>query len=204
MTNIPFIGKVDDDSIVNLPKLMPFMTGTNSYIGSFQWTSVIPKSYVAGVRLDRCGFAWTLEQSVRMHLLYCPRGATLPFPYAAGAGYFMSSQVSRWLGEKLISDWVQEAFRGKEKEVLQWQKYEDTSLGYWLTYYPHTINHINIGKWVHNFNCAQRGKFDLYRLPSPDTIILHDMKRSAHRYSWALINGRKPEGLCSKNVMDLQ
>ena len=34
-----------------------------------------------------------------------------------------------------VRSWVAEA-AGEDRERLQWQKYEDTTLGYWLQYAP--------------------------------------------------------------------
>ena len=37
-----------------------------------------------------------------------------------------------------VWDWVEEA-RGPDRDELQWQKYEDTATGYWLTYTPFVV-----------------------------------------------------------------
>ena len=43
---------------------------------------------------------------------------------------------------------MEEARGGPEREALQWQKYEDTSTGYWLSYSPATVQYVDIGAWV--------------------------------------------------------
>jgi len=62
------------------------------------------------------------------------RGAVLPLPYAAGAGYIFSAALLQWVATSdVVGGWVDEA-RGVDHETLQWQKYEDTSTGYWVSY----------------------------------------------------------------------
>ena len=75
----------------------------------------------------------------------------------------------------MVRGWVAEA-RGPGREALQWQKYEDTSTGYWLTYSPFRVEYVNVGRWVHDFRCDPLGAHKaagggLYRpvRPSPPT-----------------------------------
>lgn len=56
----------------------------------------------------------------------------LPLPYGTGAGYIFSAALLKWVATSpAIAGWVREA-RGADHERLQWQKYEDTSTGYWV------------------------------------------------------------------------
>ena len=82
----------------------------------------------------------------------------LPLPYAAGAGYILSGALLRWLGtDAAINGWVADAAAGRDRERYQWQKYEDTTTGYWLTYSPSRASaYVNIGFWQHDLVCDSR------------------------------------------------
>ena len=70
--------------------------------------------------------------------------STQPFPYGTGAGYIFSNSVNAWLStDTQVIKWVRDA-AGATREALQWQKFEDTSTGYWLTYSPFTIEYMNV------------------------------------------------------------
>ena len=70
--------------------------------------------------------------------------STQPFPYGTGAGYIFSNSVNAWLStDTQVIKWVRDA-AGATREELQWQKFEDTSTGYWLTYSPFTIEYMNV------------------------------------------------------------
>lgn len=72
----------------------------------------------------------------------------LPFPYGTGAGYIFSAALLKFVAASAeVTRWVVEA-SGSTREELQWQKYEDTTTGYWLTYCPHRIQFIDIGPQV--------------------------------------------------------
>ena len=77
-------------------------------------------------------------------------GAPPPFPYAMGAGYIFSSALLKWAAtDPSVVGWI-EAARGPDREALQWQKFEDTSTGYWLTYSPQPVEYVDIGAWIHD------------------------------------------------------
>ena len=76
------------------------------------------------------------------------RGGVLPFPYGTGACYLFSAALLRFIASSPgVTRWVADA-AGPSREELQWQKFEDTSTGYWLSYCPHTIQFIDIGPQV--------------------------------------------------------
>ncbi len=52
-----------------------------------------------------------------------------------------------------VRGWVAAA-RGSDREALQWQKYEDTSTGYWLTYAPEPVHYVQYGPWVRVHDAA--------------------------------------------------
>ena len=85
--------------------------------------------------------AWlTLLLSILSRLVL----STQPFPYGTGAGYIFSKSVNAWLStDTQVIKWVRDA-AGATREELQWQKFEDTSTGYWLTYSPFTIEYMNV------------------------------------------------------------
>jgi hypothetical protein len=123
------------------------------------------------VRGDRCGFGWDLGGALREYgqpgvqlSKLLPKagcvtfGAVPPFPYAAGAGYVLSSRLNRWVGlSPQVGAWVREAL-GATRDELQWQKFEDTSTGYWLTYSPEPVEYVNIGYWHHDLQCTHKGE----------------------------------------------
>ena len=112
----------------------------------------------------RCGFAWSRVEALtnfgreqgtgsHRHSPSCAAlGAVLPFPYAAGAGYVLSAATLRFLATPLIARWAGEA-SGARREELQWQKYEDSTTGYWLSYAPQRVHYLNVYRWVHDMSC---------------------------------------------------
>lgn len=152
----------------------PIRSKTHQLIGAINWAGVVPNAHRTGVRNDRCGFGWGASASLHnfgtsfgtpCSSMPCPgffppcdlEGAVLPFPYGTGAGYIFSAAVLRWLAQDAeIIRWVKAA-AGDSRNRLQWQKYEDTSTGYWLSYAPFQIEYMNIGRWVHDHVYAHVG-----------------------------------------------
>ena len=128
-------------------------------MGAINWAGVVPRAEDSGVRLDRCGFGWSMNPALNnfgtsfgSQFPACDSlGGVPPFPYAMGAGYIFSSALLRWVAtDPKVVGWVEDARGGPEREALQWQKYEDTSTGYWLTYSPEPVEYVDIGAWVHD------------------------------------------------------
>ena len=191
---VAFVAKVDDDTAPNMRLMVPFLRRLQCgaaesflFIAAINWAGYVPKAYSAGVRGDRCGFAWNMrgalsnfgrawgtpgvQSGASKYIAACDsRGAALPVPYGTGAGYIFSAALLRWLAtSKRVSKWVEEA-RGPTREALQWQKYEDTTTGYWLSYAPRTVQYVDIGTLVHDIGChpqgtVQREGESLYRWP---------------------------------------
>jgi hypothetical protein len=121
-------------------------------------------------------------------------GALLPFPYAAGAGYIMSRSVLRWVAtSEAVGGWVREA-AGDSREELQWQKYEDTTLGYWLLFAPFArrMRYVDVTRWVHNLGCSKRGQQsrtggDLNRPTSNLSVLVHDLKKGGFHFAWSMM-----------------
>ena len=139
-------------------------------MGAINWAGVVPRAEDSGVRLDRCGFGWGLRASLHNYgtsfgargragyIEACDlRGAALPLPYATGAGYIFSAALLRWVAtDPKVVGWVAEA-AGPEREALQWQKYEDTSTAYWVSYSPATVQYVDIGPLIHDAACHVDG-----------------------------------------------
>ena len=55
---VPFVGKVDDDTLVNLPALLPVLAGVRclrlAFLGAINWAAYVPRATWSGVRGDRC------------------------------------------------------------------------------------------------------------------------------------------------------
>lgn len=196
---VPFVGKVDDDTAVNLRELLPVLEQARcfryTFTAAINWGALIPHASFAGTRGERCGFGWFAQNALDNFgrswgtpgapgwVRACDEfGAVPPFPYGTGAGYIFSGPLLRWVAKnRQVRQWVAEA-RGASRDEFQWQKYEDTTTGYWLTYADGPVHYINIGRWVHDFRChpdgarmAQTGA--LYRPPSPETLMVHNLKR---------------------------
>ena len=153
------------------------------------------------MRLDRCGFGWSMNPALNnfgtsfgSQFPACDSlGGVPPFPYAMGAGYIFSSALLRWVAtEPKVVGWVEEARGGPEREALQWQKYEDTSTGYWLTYSPEPVEYVDIGAWVHDMLCHELGeekrqRVGLYHPPSNSSIITHNLKNGGQTVAWELM-----------------
>ena len=56
-----------------------------------------------------------------------------------------------------------------------------SSSGYWLTFYPETIEYMNVGRWVHDNVCHPDGPRKargggLYRPATNTTLLVHNLK----------------------------
>ena len=204
---VPFVAKVDDDSLVSLPTLLPLLARLRcleyALVGAINWAAFVPRARDTGVMGDRCGFAWSRVEALtnfgreqgtgsHRHSPSCAAlGAVLPFPYAAGAGYVLSAATLRFLATPLIARWAAEA-SGARREELQWQKYEDTTTGYWLTFAPQPVHYINVQRWVHNMLCHKQGHLwskggGMLRPPTDSTLLVHDLKSAGFSYAWHLV-----------------
>ena len=207
---VPFIAKCDDDTAANVRLLVRLLhrlrcldDGPPSerfvFLGAINWAAAVPRAEDFGIRLDRCGFAWDLKGALTNYgrswttqtahgsavVEACDvRGAVLPVPYAIGAGYIFSSALLRWLATSpAVNAWVAEA-AGPEREALQWQKYEDTTTGYWLSHAPRRVHYLDLAVGVHDAACRPEGdrKRDedgTYRPPANSSLLVHALKRPA-------------------------
>ena len=209
--NVPFVGKIDDDTAPNLRVLVPFLERLAAvedqpwmFVGAINWASFVPQSYEFGVRGDRCGFGWSLHNALSNFgatfgqrgapgfIEACDaRGGVLPFPYGTGAGYLFSAALLRWVATSAeVTGWVADA-AGPSRETLQWQKFEDTSTGYFVSYAPRTVQYVDIGPLVHDIDCHIEGERKrrgggTYRPPTNATILVHNLKGpTAFAYAWA-------------------
>ena len=118
------------------------------------------------------------------------RGAVLPFPYGTGAGYLFSSALLRWVATSAeVSGWVADA-AGEEREKLQWQKFEDTSTGYFVSRAPRRVSYVDIGPLIHDIACHPEGERKrrggaTYRPPANSSIFVHNLKSpTAFAFAW--------------------
>ncbi|KAL1523314.1 hypothetical protein AB1Y20_018260 [Prymnesium parvum] len=215
LPSVPFIGKLDDDTIPNVEQLPRLLLELRcfryAFIGQINWAAFIPRAYRATILGDRCGFGWGVWQALQMfgseedtyHKLITPcdrAGAVLPFPYASGAGYIFSGPLLQWMTTSTeVEGWIAEA-EGPNHEALQWQKYEDSTTGYWLSYAPAPVHYINVYRWVHDMSCRQRANdeamqrsdLSLYRPPCNISLWVHGCKRGKDMvYAKRLMDGEK-------------
>jgi len=206
LRRVPYIAKVDDDSAVNLRRLRWYLERVRCYpnvlIGSIHFAGFVPRAHWSGVRGDRCGWGWNAYSALQDYERqdgkpgvsgYKPSclnvGALLPFPFAAGAGYVLSNAAMRYIGSSpLVRRWVADA-AGAEHESLQWQKFEDTTTGYWLLYANFSVTYLDINRWMHNGACDPRGQTqrtsgDLRRPASNRSVIVHDLKAGGFGFAW--------------------
>jgi len=201
---VPYVGKVDDDTAINLREMLPLLSHVRclrySFTGAMNFAGAIPTADWSGVRSDRCGFGWSLFASLKNFgkewgtpggkdwIRACDQhGAVLPFPYSTGAGYFFSAALLQWMTKDPgVRAWVAAA-RGAERNAYQWQKYEDTTTGYWLTFANETVNYVNIERWVHDFDCPPKATGWLNRAPSPQSLLVHNLKLRGFHAAWELM-----------------
>ena len=212
---VPFVGKIDDDTAPNLRALVPFLERLKCvesaaatappllFIGAINFASYVPRSNEYGVRGDRCGFGWTLHAALANFgatfgtrgqpgfIEACDvRGGVLPFPYATGAGYLFSAELLRHVASSAeVSGWVADA-AGPQHEALQWQKFEDTSTGYFVSHALRTVRYVDIGPLVHDIECHVEGERKrrgggTYRPPANSSLFVHNLKGpSAFAFAW--------------------
>ena len=215
---VPYVAKFDDDTAPNLRLLVPLLRRLRCaakpllFIGAINWAGVVPRAEPEGVRADRCGFAWDMigalsnfgkqwgtpgiSRGPGKYMEACDRrGSVLPVPYAAGAGYIFSAALLQWVATSAaVSNWVADA-RGTSREDLQWQKFEDTSTGYWLSYAPRTVHYIDVAPLVHDIDCHPEGTRlrdgdGTYRPPSNTSLLVHNLKTpSAFAYAHEHMRG---------------
>jgi len=191
-----------------------------AFLGAINWASTVPRAADVGVRADRCGFGWNLGAALNNYGAtwgspgepgYLPacdrRGAVPPFPYGTGAGYIFSAKLLHWAAtDAAVQRWVAEA-AGPDREELQWQKFEDTTTGYWLSYAPERVLYVDIGPLVHDIACSTakvcrtEGRDDLachntegarkqrgggtYRPAANRSLLVHNLKTpSGFAYAW--------------------
>ena len=218
---VPFVAKCDDDTAPNVRLLVRLLSrlrcagnGALSdrfvFLGAINWAAAVPRAEDFGIRLDRCGFGWDLKSALANFgkswttqtthgsgvVEACDvRGAVLPVPYAIGAGYIFSAALLRWLAtDPQVGRWVAEA-AGPEREALQWQKYEDTTTGYWLSYAPRRVHYVDLAVGVHDAACRPEGdrkrdEDSTYRPPANNSLLVHSLKRpGAFAYAFEHMRG---------------
>ena len=207
---VPFVAKIDDDTAPNLRVLVPFLERLRCaerepymFLGAINWAAFVPQSNEFGVRGDRCGFGWTLQAALsnfgtsfgtpgkKGYVEACDtRGAVLPFPYGTGAGYIFSSALLNWVStSEEVSTWVANA-AGPTREALQWQKFEDTSTGYFVSRSPRKVHYVDVGPLIHDVACHMEGERkrrggSTYRPPANVSVLVHNLKGpSAFAFAW--------------------
>ena len=203
-----FVGKLDDDSAPNPPLLLGVLSqlrcAPHVLVGAINWASLIPAAADVGDRAERCGFGWQMYPAIHNYGLAttvaaapgascAERGAVPPFPYPIGACYIFSRALLRWVAtDPGVVGWVNDALHGADREALQWQKFEDTTTGYWLTFSPEPVQFVDIAKYMHDFSCRADGErarwhAQLYRPPANTTLVAHQLKRGGFRTASALM-----------------
>ena len=201
---VPWIGKVDDDSFVNVPHMAAVLHSLSchrfAFVGPMQWTSWLREVHAFGIRSLPCGISGSGLLGALKHLsqpmttLYnadpsvtrrgCDRlGAVPPFPFALGGGYFLSSALNRWIGNQsnVIRMWVAEAIKapaGSSQIVF----FSDTTTGYWISHAPMRVTYVDIAPFSHDICCSlvcSGGR----RQPSPSSLLVHGLKRGGFKYT---------------------
>ena len=194
---VAFVGKIDDDSLVNVRQLVPLLAPLRCrrrvFVGSMQWTAWVPQDWETGIRGSPCAQGSGLYDSLLTfdHERWrCDeRGAVLPFPYGFGMGYIFSADLLRWVArDPGVRRWVEDA-RGPTREALQWQHYEDTTTGYWLSHAPMRVTYVSIARWSHDSGChadgaKRRDEGHMSRPPSSASMLVHGLKRGGFEYAW--------------------
>ena len=100
-----------------------------------------------------------------------------------GVAFGQSGALLRWVArDERVIGWVRHA-AGDTREELQWQKYEDTSTAYWLSYAPERIAYLDIGPLIHDASCHVLGDEKRYggalmRPVANNTLLGHNLKQS--------------------------
>ena len=193
-----FIGKVDDDSFVHVPRLLSAALlgmgcSRNIYFGAMAFTG-----YVAP-RFEKCGFSWwqpSDDHSKAWSRHRCGQaGAVPPFPFAVGQLELLSSAVVQHLA---ASDDFADFARVSAMKNRNAQD-EDVALGYVLSRSDLDVEYVgsngrNSPYQMHNLRCSM-GSAGLYRPPSDKSMVIHHVTDpAAMRYLWRVfVDGAKHE-----------
>ena len=183
---VPWVAKVDDDTLVNLPPMLRVLQRlschSNVFLGPMRWTSWLPAVPALGIRSIPCGYSTgglldALQKlSKPMTTLFgadpavaqrsCDAlGAVPPFPFALGSGYIFSSALLRRLANSTaIARWVDEAQAAGPGDP-QIIFFSDTTVGYWLSLLlrdsaaasAHPVVYVDIAPWFHDHCCRPPG-----------------------------------------------
>lgn len=155
--SVPWIAKLDDDTLVNLPPTLHLLGSLgchrHAFVGPMLWTSWLREVPSLGIRSLPCGYSTggllgaLKKLRMPMTTLFnmdptlmaqsCDQlGASPPFPFALGGGYFVSSALLQRLARsQAVAQWVASAEaaaarQGAEPQVIF---FSDTTMGYWLS-----------------------------------------------------------------------
>jgi len=132
--NAAFYAKADDDSLVDVPRLLAMLRRAaplqNVYAGYVQYDSFVTDEW------KHCGWGANPIAAAHAHRGGCPGGgrAEGPFPFVVGAMTAMGADLARWFeGSAYVRDFVRRG-RASQKERRHWDcGYSDVTLGYVLS-----------------------------------------------------------------------
>ena len=151
---VPWVAKVDDDTLVNLPPMLSLLRslGCHSqvFLGPMQWTSWLSSLPAIGIRSLPCGYSTggllgalkflsrpltTLFNAAPSVMQPCDAlGAAPPFPFALGGGYVFSGPLLRRLANSTaVAEWVDAASVARPAVDPQVIFFSDTTVGLWLS-----------------------------------------------------------------------
>jgi hypothetical protein len=196
-----FVGKVDDDSFVHIPRLLTTaMLGlgcdTHIYFGALAFTGYVAPTFT------KCGFSWIDEtHNAKATVLSSwqrrrcgERGAFPSFPFAVGQLELLSATLAtRLAASKHFANFARASAGTTAQD-------EDVALGF-VIHHMQRSGLLNVtvvdstGPFtMHNLGCARVGS-GLYSPPRADNsmVVHHVTEPAAMRYLWRVLSDERAQ-----------
>ena len=145
--NARFYAKADDDSYVDVPRLLgmlrPLSSTPNAYLGYVQYDSLITDEW------KHCGWSAGPVGAAHAFTHGCPHDsnrAVGPFPFVVGALTVLGGDLAQWMrGSEYIRSLVASGRASQSHPVKHWDcGYSDVTLGYALATSNQTVSLVSV------------------------------------------------------------
>lgn len=193
-SRVPHVAKVDDDSFLNVPKLVAELRRLacvpNLYYGGGGFAGYHPSRYVM------CGFSWRGPGA--FHKYGCHGGgAHPPFPFVLGGLQVLSASLAAFVARSPdVAAFVARSDAALNYTLHRRTKqpvHDDVLLGYWLAapLQPSAsarpnVTYAFVNTLTPNLDCDLSN--GMYKQPSNASVLLHNVKNPAWLpYVWRVV-----------------